>query len=307
MPVPGFQSWFLPILNALSGGEVRRVSDLEEPLTRALGLTPEDKAELLPSGTQPKYLNRIGWARTYLKKAGLIESTSRGELRITSAGIELLGRRPTSLSIRDLQAYPQFQDFKQRSRRLEPSQTQAPESAEVETPEETFERVHKEIKAGLVAEILERIKVSSPSFFERLVVELLLRMGYGGSREDAGRTVGRSGDGGIDGIINEDRLGLDVIYLQAKRWDATVGRPVVQAFAGSLEGVKARKGILITTSTFSADARQYVSRIEDRPHRRRAAGLAHVRARPRRHDGRKLRDQESRLRLLRRLNPADST
>jgi len=263
MPVPDFQSWFLPLLKRLSDGELHRMPDLYEQLADDLKLSEADRNEVLPSGKQVTYENRIGWARTYLKKAGLLESPGRSLCRITARGKEVLASNPAKINIKLLEQYPEFVDFHRAApKQVGASVSKATDSESDETPEETLERVHQGIKTQLVQELLERIKAAPPSFFERLVVELLLRMGYGGSREDAGRTVGKSGDGGIDGFINEDRLGLDVIYLQAKRWEATVGRPVVQAFIGSLEGFRARKGVLITTSSFSQDARNFVGQIE---------------------------------------------
>ncbi len=263
MPVPDFQSWFLPLLKRIADGALHKMPDLYEELANDLGLSEADRSEVLPSGKQVTYQNRVGWARTYLKKAGLLESPGRALCRITPRGLDVLASKPARINIRVLEQYPEFVDF----HRAAPKQVGAPTPKQAisesdETPEETLERVHQGIKTQLVQELLERIKTAPSNFFERLVVELLLRMGYGGSREDAGRTVGRSGDGGIDGIINEDRLGLDVIYLQAKRWEATVGRPVVQAFIGSLEGFRAKKGVLMTTSTFSGEARTFVGQIE---------------------------------------------
>jgi restriction system protein len=262
MAVPDFQSWFLPLLTRIGDGELHKMADLYEELAADLKLSHEDRAVMLPSGKQVMFENRIGWARTYLKKAGLVESPGRGVCRITQRGKDTLAAKPDRLNIKFLERYPEFVDFHKATPKDDGGHvSKTPTSESDETPEETLERVHQGIKSELIQELLERIKTAPPSFFERLVVELLLRMGYGGSREDAGKTVGRSGDGGIDGVINEDRLGLDVIYLQAKRWDATVGRPVVQAFIGSLEGFRANKGVLITTSQFSPDARSYVGQI----------------------------------------------
>ncbi|MDQ8153612.1 MAG: restriction endonuclease [Gemmatimonadota bacterium] len=262
MTVPDFQSWFLPLLKRIGDGELHKMSDLYEELAKDLRLSDHDRAVMLPSGKQVMFENRIGWARTYLKKAGLLESPGRGVCRITQRGRDTLASKPSRLNIKLLERYPEFVDFHKAVPKAGGASTaKSPSSESDETPEETLERVHEGIKEQLVQELLERIKAAPPSFFERLVVELLLLMGYGGSREDAGRTVGKSGDGGIDGVINEDRLGLDMIYLQAKRWESTVGRPVVQAFIGSLEGVRANKGVMITTSQFSADARSYVGQI----------------------------------------------
>jgi restriction system protein len=164
-----------------------------------------------------------------------------------------------------LRQFPEFVEFHTyRPTKDSEAEPTTPEDVTEETPQDTLERVHQELNQQLADDLIERVKKAPPAFFERLVVDLLLRMGYGGSREDAGRTIGKSGDGGIDGVINEDKLGLDVVYIQAKRWENTVGRPVVQAFAGSLDGAKAKKGVLITTSTFSADAHAFVRQIEKR-------------------------------------------
>jgi len=242
------------------------MSDLYEQLADDKELSAEDRAELLKSGGQFVYHNRIGWARTYLKKAGLLDSPGRGLVMITDRGRQVLAERPPKLNVSYLRRYPEFVEF----HTYKPPASGGPASADdanaesEETPQDLLERAHDELRRQLVDDLLDRVLKSPPSFFERLVVDLLLRMGYGGSREDAGRTIGKSGDGGIDGVISEDRLGLDVIYIQAKRWEGRVGRPVVQAFAGSLEGARARKGVLITTSTFSSDAQDYVRKIEKR-------------------------------------------
>lgn len=264
MAVPGFQIWFKPLLSALSDGEVHKLSDLYSQLADELGLSAEDRREKLPSGKQLTYMNRIGWARTYLKKAGLIESPGRGQCRITDRGLQVLKEDPNPLNVRYLKRFQEFVDFHTYKPKNDDLASNDSDEAKSSTPEEVLEEAHRELRETVSADLLDRVKAAPPEFFENVVVELLLRMGYGGSRENAGRTVGRSGDGGIDGIINEDRLGLDVVYIQAKRWDGTVGRPVVQAFAGSLEGVRARKGVLITTSQFSSDAHEYVRQIEKR-------------------------------------------
>lgn len=266
MAVPGFQTWFLPLLQRISDGNEHTMATLYVSLANDMGLTDEDRSLLLKSGSQTVYENRIGWARTYLKKAGLLESTGRGVIRITERGRAIVRNPPPNLNVSYLKQIPEFAEFHTyRPGAAVPAEAQEvllPEDVEEETPQDTLERVYAELERQLAEEVIERVKQSPPSFFERLVVDLLLAMGYGGSREDAGKTLGKSGDGGIDGVINEDRLGLDVIYIQAKRWEGSVGRPVVQAFAGSLEGVRARKGVLITTSGFTADANAYVRQIE---------------------------------------------
>jgi restriction system protein len=266
LPVPDFQTWFLPLLRRVADGQTHKMADLYEQLAMDLGLTPEDRVQLLESGKQSVYENRIGWARTYLKKAGLLEAPGRGLIKITTRGREVLTTPPVKLNVSFLRQYPEFVEF--HTYKPDPAAPSIPDEAPgaeaKETPQDTLDRVRKQLHAQLASELLERVKEEPPSFFERLVVDLLVRMGYGGSREDAGRTIGKSGDGGLDGVINEDRLGLDVVYIQAKRWEAPVGRPVVQAFAGSLEGARARKGVLITTSYFTADAEAYVRQIEKR-------------------------------------------
>ena len=236
-----------------------------EVLAKEFGLTDEDLKKMLPSGIQFTFVNRIGWASTYMKKAGLLEATRRGYYRITSRGQELLKKQPKIINVKLLKQYPEFVEFQQlkgtRSGEKASSSDGAPDISAA-TPSEALETAYENLRDELIDELLARLKKSSPSFFERAVVELLVKMGYGGSRADAGKAIGRSGDGGIDGIIKEDRLGLDVVYIQAKRWDNnSVGRPDVMQFAGALQAQKATKGIFITTSRFTDDARSYVSQI----------------------------------------------
>jgi restriction system protein len=220
---------------------------------------------MLPSGKQRKLVNRIAWAKTYMAKAGLIESVSRGKFKITDRGTTLLKTNPTKIDVALLNQYPEFLEFRERSK---PTKTDSANGSEPEvttaeqTPQELLESSYQALHAQIAEDLLERITKVSPQFFEKLVVDLLVSMGYGGSRKDAGQAIGKSGDDGIDGIIKEDRLGLESVYVQAKRWKGTVGRPDVQSFAGSLEGHRARKGVFITTSQFSADAKAYVNRIE---------------------------------------------
>ncbi len=260
MAIPDFQRFMLPFLQILGDGEEHTLSEVIETLAEAFGLTEDDRKELLPSGRQAKLDNRVGWTRTHLKKAGLLESVGWGRFRITERGIEVLRSNPPYINMRFLEQFPEFYEFRHSSR--QGNKQDEEEEIPDQTPEETLELGYQSLRQALAQDILERVKSCSPRFFERLVVDLLVTMGYGGSREDAGHAIGQSGDEGIDGTINEDRLGLDVVYIQAKRWENTVGRPVVQGFAGSLEGQRARKGILITTSQFSHEARDYVNRIE---------------------------------------------
>jgi restriction system protein len=262
MAVPDFQTWFLPLLKRLSDGQSHRISDLQKQLVQDLNLSEQDLRESLPSGRALTYKNRLGWARTYLNKAELIESPKRGEWRITDRGRQVLAENLDYLNVAYLKRFPEFLEF------ITPkTPTEEPTGPKVEpdtTPEEQLEQAYETLRENAERELLSKIKSASPEFFEKLVVELLLKMGYGGAREDAGQTIGGSGDGGIDGVINEDKLGLDVVYIQAKRWENTVGRPFVQGFAGSLEGVRARKGVFITTSDFSSGAREFVRNIEKR-------------------------------------------
>jgi restriction system protein len=226
-------------------------------------LSDEERNELLPSGGQGVFNNRVHWARTYLKQAGLLDAPRRGYFQITDRGLSLLAEKPNVVNVTLLERYPEFLEF--RSRRKGKNNDVGEEiSTSTETPEDALASAYMAIQRKVEEEIIDSIMQSSPSFFERLVVDLLVKMGYGGNRQDAGRALGKSGDGGIDGIINEDRLGLDVIYIQAKRWDGTVGRPEIQKFAGALQGQRARKGVFITTSSFSRGAIEYASQIESK-------------------------------------------
>ena len=261
MPVPDYQHLMLPLLQLAQDEHEHKLQDAFDSLARQFNLTPEDRNELLPSGRQSKFENRVGWARTYLKKAGLLESPGRSVFRITQRGKDVLKSHPPLINAKFLKRFPEFVEFQRTSHRDEETDRED-ETTSVQTPEEVLETSYQRLHRTLAEDLLERVRACTPEFFEHLVVELLVGMGYGGSREEAGQSVGRSGDGGIDGIIKEDKLGLDTIYLQAKRWSATVGQPVVREFAGSLEGHRARKGVLITTSQFSSDAKDYISRIE---------------------------------------------
>jgi restriction system protein len=260
MAVPDFQSLMLPLLRITGDKQEHSIPETIDLLAEEFGLTDEERKELLPSGRQSRLDNRIGWARTYLKKAGLLEGAGRGRFRITERGLQVLKDKPARIDMRFLDQFPEYVHFRSLSREAEEADGK---DAEVnQTPEEVLELSYQNLRRTLAQELLERIMKCSSRFFESLVVDLLVAMGYGGSRKDAGEAVGQSGDGGIDGIIKEDKLGLDVVYIQAKKWEGTVGRPIVQTFAGSLEGQRARKGILITTSKFSQEAEDYVKRIE---------------------------------------------
>lgn len=262
MSVPDFQSLMLPLLKVAADGKEHSLAETRPLLAAEFNLSVADQEELLPSGRQPRFGNRVAWAKVYLQQAGLLLSPRRGWFQISDLGRELLEAPPERIDIKFLGQYPQFVEFRRRRGDVgeEPATTDT--EAELETPEEALEAAHVKMKASLASELLGRVKAGSPAFFEQMVVELLLRMGYGGSRTDAGQVVGKSGDEGIDGTISEDRLGLDIVYLQAKKWDGTVGRPEVQKFVGALHGRRARKGVLITTGTFSTDATSYVEQIE---------------------------------------------
>lgn len=263
MPVPDYQSFMMPLMKIAEDGQIHELTKAIEEIADQFNLTDQDRRELIPSGTQTLLYNRVGWARTYLIKAGLLHKPGRGLFQITQRGLDVL-RRGETINTAFLRRFSEFQEFQTRTNTQNTQKTKhTPTSivSESQTPEDALESGYQILRQTLAAELLDRIKASPPAFFEQLVVDLLVSMGYGGSRRDAGEAIGRSGDGGIDGIIKEDRLGLDVIYIQAKCWESTVGRPQIQEFVGSLEGQRASKGIFITTSDFSQQAREYVRNI----------------------------------------------
>lgn len=264
MPIPDFQSIMLPVLTFAGDGKEHSLREAIEYLAQQFALTPEERAELLPSGRQEVFVNRVGWASTYLRKAGLLESTRRGHFKITERGGAMLRSNPSMINIKSLRQFDEFVEFQRPVRENSVNEAGNADTEEISTPEELMESAYQRVREGLAAELLQTIKDNSPAFFERLVIDLLVRMGYGGTRKDAGQAIGKSGDGGIDGIIKEDRLGLDIVYVQAKRWDDVVGRPEIQKFAGALQGQRAKKGVFLTTSSFSRDALEYVSRIESK-------------------------------------------
>lgn len=263
MAIPDYQSIMLPLLQLCSDMKERQLRDAIEALAVPFKLTPEELNEMLPSGQQAVFTNRVAWARTYLKKAGLLENTRRSFFKITQRGLDVLKSNPTSINVKFLDKFPEFVEFRSASKKSSKNSDDLDTTIDA-TPEETLETAYQNLRQNLATELLQTIKSCSPSFFEKLVIDLLVSMGYGGTRKDAGTAVGRSGDGGIDGIINEDRLGLDVIYIQAKRWENPVGRPEIQKFAGALQGQRAKKGIFITTSNFTNEAHDYVSRIDSK-------------------------------------------
>ncbi|MGF6928794.1 restriction system protein [Chitinophaga sp. W2I13] len=265
MPIPDYQTIMLPLLQLISDNQEHNLKDLIEMLSKDFQLTEEERAELLPSGQSFVFSNRVGWARTYLKKAGLLSSPKRGCLQITDRGHLVLKRKPSKIDLHLLKEFPEFIEFQ--NLKKEDETTLAKEENNIEsisrqTPQELIDSAYQSIRASLAQELLERIKGLTPIFFEKLVLDLLLKMGYGGSIKDAGKSTKLTNDEGIDGIIKEDKLGLDFIYIQAKRWtDTSVGRPDIQSFVGALDGQRASKGIFITTSTFANTAREYVKTI----------------------------------------------
>ena len=268
MAVPDYQSIMLPLLKIAGDGNEHSKNEAIERLAQQFGLSENERSEMLPSGTQRKFDNRVSWARTYMQKALLLSSSGRSKFRITERGMQVLKENPPTINDKFLRQFPEFLAFKTHANRdgkIEENNNSTQEILEKtsQTPQEILEASYQNLRQTLAQELLERIKNSPPKFFESLVVDLLVAMGYGGSRKDAGQAVGQVGDGGIDGIIKEDKLGLDAIYLQAKRWEGTVSRPVVQGFVGALIGKKARKGVFITTSNFSQQALDYANGTEN--------------------------------------------
>lgn len=265
MTIPDYQSLMLPVLEVASKGE-SSVPMAEAEIGAQLGLSDEEREQLLPSGKQRVLHNRVHWAKFYLTKAGLLESPKRGRFVITAAGQQILGNPPAKLDTKHLLTIPSFRDFYRGGGDVDsvaPATEVEPPAA---TPEEVVELAYNAVHAALRADLLERILQNSPSFFERVIVDLLVAMGYGGSHRSASEQLGKSGDGGVDGVINEDVLGLDRVYVQAKRYavSSSVGRPEIQAFTGSLVGLGASKGVFVTTSTFSSQAIEFASRIPQR-------------------------------------------
>ena len=266
MSIPDYQACMLPLLRQVADGAEHSLKEVSQQLARAFNLTADEINEFLPSGQQPVFINRVGWARTYLKKAGLLVATRRGHFAISPRGLAVLKEEPSAINSKYLERFPEFIDFKsvKRDAAAQTGGSNHLEGLIGQTPHEALEGAYERLKFELATEILQALKIADPTLFENIVVELLVKMGYGGSRKDAGRAIGRSGDEGVDGIIKEDHLGLDNVYIQAKRWSQTVGRPEIQKFAGALQGQRARKGIFITTSDFSKEAYEYVSRIESK-------------------------------------------
>lgn len=265
MAIPGFQEFMLPLLKKLGDGQVHKIANLTEELADDFNLSDEERAITLKSGPMKLYKNRIGWAKTYMTKAGIIQSIGHGVCKITNQGVKVLKKQPNEITISFLRQFPSFIEWSKPSKNEAGTERNSKIiSDDTRTPEEVLERVHSDLTAKFEEELLEKVKSCSPAFFEHLVVELLIKMGYGGSREEAGKVLGGPGDGGIDGVINEDRLGLDIICIQAKRWENKVPPTTLHAFAGSLDAHGAKKGVIITTSSYSQKAIDFVEKIEKR-------------------------------------------
>jgi len=260
MSVPDFQSFFKPILEIAADRNEHSLTETRSIIAKQMQLSDEDLKELLPSGTQTKFDNRIAWAKSYFIQAKILESSKRACFKITERGLELLKQNHNRIDIKILNQYPEFLEF--HSSKTTKGQTIEITEIQDETPEEMLQKSYQNIRNELSGDLLNRIKTNTPQFFENLVVDLMIALGYGGSHREAGQSLGKSGDEGIEGIIKEDKLGLDVIYLQAKRWEGTVGRPEIQKFVGALHGKRAKKGVFITTGKFSQDAVTYVETID---------------------------------------------
>lgn len=251
----------LPLLKYAEDKKEHPIREAIDHISDIFNLTLEQRKEFLPSGQQYIIDNRVGWARTYLKKAGLLESPKRSYFKITPLGLEVIKEKPSEINVKFLEQFQDFNEFRNLKKEKNEPEYQELETTPRQTPQELLEYGYQKINKDLSQELLSLIKKNTPHFFEKLVVELLLSMGYGGSRKDAGQAIGQSGDGGIDGIIKEDKLGLDIIYIQAKRWKNVVGSKEIRNFVGSLVGQKANKGVFITTSNFTKDALEYVKTI----------------------------------------------
>lgn len=264
MAVPDFQSLMLPLLEFSADGKEHTMQEAREKLAEIMGLSQEDLEERLPSGRQTTFANRVAWAKVYLTQAGVLESPKRGRFYISDRGRKALLEKPERIDIKYLQRFDEFQEFRQASskNRTEKVTHTGDDATVTTTPEETLEQAYQQLRDEVANELLYLVKNNTPEFFEKLVVHLIVSMGYGGSVKEAGRATRKTADEGIDGVIKEDRLGLETIYLQAKRWEAPVGRPEIQKFVGALHGQRAKKGVFITTSRFSKEALDYVGQID---------------------------------------------
>ncbi|MDP1638289.1 MAG: restriction endonuclease [Candidatus Nitrotoga sp.] len=269
MPVPGFQDLMLPFLQICGDGKERTVPEIGEIIARQLQLSEVDLQETMSSG-QRKFYNRVAWVKSYFGKACLLDFPSRGKFTITQRGLDLLKLNLQSIRVKTLNQFSEFEKFHKKRNSVESDErninTVIQDEIDQITPEEQLENAYQDLRSQLAVNLLETILKNPPDFFEQLVVDLLVAMGYGGSRKDAGQALGKTGDGGIDGIIKEDKLGLDIIYLQAKRYgvDNVVPSREVRDFTGSLEGHGAQKGVLITTSSFTKDGIEFTKRLQQK-------------------------------------------
>ena len=263
--IPDFQSIMLPLLKITGDKKEHTIQEVRDLLAKYFNLTEEERSELLSKSKQQRFNNRVGWARTYLGKGGLLEYGKVGSFMITDRGLKVLQEKPSKIDVKYLKRFPELLKFIKPSKKGKKTKDNEIELLlEEKTPEDLLEIGYEKYQEKLLSDLLEKVKQCNPNFFERIVVELLVNMGYGGSFEDAGKAIGKSGDEGIDGIIKEDKLGLDAIYIQAKRWTNPVSRPDIQKFAGALLGKKAKKGVFITTSMFSESAIEYARNIENK-------------------------------------------
>jgi len=268
MPIPTHEDAMLPVLTVLAAGGIHHRRALADAMADHFELTAEERSRMLPSGKSRVIGSRTGWALSYMKQAGLVRTTRRGWYEITQGGREVLATNPARIDNDFLAQFEGFREFRNRSRDTEAGEpgvevrgNRAPAG---QAPDEALEDAYSRLRAAVEAELLDALKAATPAYFEQVVIDLLVKMGYGGSRAEAARAIGRSGDGGVDGVIDEDRLGLDVIYVQAKRWEGTVGRPEIQKFAGALQGQRATKGVFITTSSYTLEAEDFAQRIGTR-------------------------------------------
>jgi restriction system protein len=263
MAIPDFQSVMLPLIKVLDDGQERTMREVTDMLAGSFHLTEHEREELLPSGQQSIFSNRVAWAKSHLKAAGLLENPVRGRVRISEVGRKVLAENPAGINVKFLKRYPAYCDFVGKSAPAEHEDVSGGITPveERRTPLELIDTAYKSLRQATAEDLLSKLKACSPSFFESVVVRLLMAMGYGGVAGQ-GTVTGKSGDAGIDGVIKQDKLGLDVVCIQAKRWDVPVGRPIIQGFVGSMDYIRARKGVILTTSTFTKDAVDFVERIE---------------------------------------------
>ena len=264
MPIPDFQSLMLPALKALSDSAEKPISEIRNHIAEAQGITPEEMRKLLPNSRQSVFVNRVSWALIYLGRAGLSERVRRGVWRLTEEGASLLADEPPRIDLNYLRNYPAYVAWRT-SKNTSPSSgdtTLIPPDASADTPEEELDRIVRQLRSELEAGVLDRVREAPPAFFEQVVVDLLIAMGYGGGDAAMGQVTGRSGDGGIDGTIREDALGLDEVYVQAKRYadGNTVGEGELRNFAGAIDAAGTTKGVFVTTSGFTSAAKNYVAR-----------------------------------------------